>query len=875
MKRAGFILVIALAAGVAWVGWLLRAESGHARLERWIQARLPEILRIEGLSGHLPFSGQLALLELRDTNGVWAKVEMLSWTLQGRPLLQRRITARFVTARAVTVARWPDGDSDSNAETRSNRPEIWIQHLQADALHLPMDVLGDPVTLSARGSFHWRGASWAAEGVATGLWRGAAVEGEVSARSSETNLSFAIHRATADGLVVRGAGEWRPSREIHLAVAFTNPPIFEKALDAGSLGRGACTADFRWDEERSVNFSFALDDATPYGIALARAEGSGTVVGSNMDVRIASARGAWRGEEWRVLRPFTLHGSGGGVRWENAEWEALGCSVESAGRFSPAEVDASFRLLPVELAHSRLSDYFLAGTARASVSVVGSRSDPVWRFALIGSNVQPRLHNAFQLNPAQFSANAIASSGVLRVGASLVGLTREPVTAALSLPVRLPLDGSDFGMDPEDPIEGQLAFALDLEEAGSYADLRGAELVGNLKGDIEVGGKGSEPLVRGKIILRDARAEYPESGTVLENIRLVLQGNQDRLIIREAAADDGEGGRISLEGSILFKPAEGFPLQAQLHLSRATLFRREGNRVRFDGRVGVAGRPSALSVTGRVDLVDAELQLRPSLPRIPQLPIAALEEESVVEADRTSWLDTLTLDVALRGRDMHVYGRGLDSIWRADLRVNGNASAPRIQGPISVERGYFLFLGRRFLLDRAVLSLDGRWPPSPSLDLTASSRAGDMQAWLYAAGLVDDLVLRLESDPAYPPDEILSRLLFGRSTDRISVFQAVSLAHGLSLLRGRGRTVEVLERGQSLLRVDQLELVQSEGSEGISAISVGKYVGRNVYVEGEKSLGSAADVITVEVELTPSLILSTESSPRIREGIGLKWRHDY
>ncbi len=875
MRKAFTIFVIvAIALGVLSV-WLLRSPGGQARIQKWLLSHLPASIRVEGISGALPFRGQVRLVELRDDAGVWCTAENISWSLQRRPLLRKEFVLNEITAKTVTVLRWPEFGPDEGEASSGASPTVRIQRAQVGALHLPVEVVGERISLSAQGDFLWAGSTWSGAGSATSTWLGEEIQVDGSAQANATQLTFTITRAVGQGFRVQGAGEWGPSRTIQLTGSFRDAPILTRLTGIENVGRGSATADMKWDDALATTFTFAVDDAAEYGIALDHAEGEGSFRDGDLDVQIANARGSWRDGAWRILRPVRVRYDAQGLHWESASLQWTDFTIETAGILSETAVEGHVLLLPVELADSPLSNRFSAGRAHLGLAVSGLRADPVWRYDLIGDDVRPNMGSGFQLNPAQFHSSGVLSSGVLRAEALLAGLTKEPATAHVELPLRMPLDGSAMGPDPEGTIAGKLQFALDLKEAGRYADLRGAELLGKLAADVEVGGVWSRPAVRGKIELSDARAEYPESGTVLNNIRILLEGDQDRLVIREASADDGEGGGISLDGAFLFSLADGFPLRAQLTLSRATLFRREGSRARFDGRVAVGGQLSALSVTGRVNVVDTEIQLRPSQPRIPQLPIASAAVATNVTEARASALDNVSLDVEVRGRDMRVNGRGLDSSWRADLRVTGRASAPRLTGPISVDRGYFLFLGRRFVLDRAVLALDGRWPPNPMLDMTASSRAGDMQAWLYAAGSVDELTLRLESDPAYPPDEILSRLLFGRSTDRISVFQAVSLAHGLSLLRGHGRTVDVLERGQSLLRVDQLELVQSEGSEGISAISVGKYVGRNVYVEGEKSLGSAADVITVEVELTPSLILSTESSPRIREGIGLKWRHDY
>lgn len=873
MKKFFIILILFLLAGATGAAWLLRSSSGHARLEHWLQKRSPSRIRIEGLSGRLPFAGRLQSLEVSDSSGVWLTAHSVAWSLQPDSLWRRRpFVVRELAAEEIQVTRWPDYETGNQT---ARLPEIWLQSVQTDRLQLPYEIIGEPLALFLRGAFKTESNGWSAAVSALTSWRGEKVLAVGSARKNSTESVFEIRRIEGEGFELRGSGSWKPARHFQFSGSFTNAALLARLAGIDESGHGSVEGAVQWDDKPVGVFTARVSDVAGYGISLSNAFCAGAWNGADGQARIAAADGAWRGVTWRVAQPVEIARSTNGVQWVAPRIEWTGSALNSSGRIARADVDASFTVPPTDLAQSPLSNRFSAGRARAALHIAGPRSNPVWRFELDGDDLRPRLSGAFQLKPAQLRLRGDAASGVVRASATWSGWTKEAVAAEAALPIRLALDGGPFGPDTNGAISARLRFAANLAEAGAFTDLRGAQIAGDGSGDIQVAGTWARPTVRGRIALQQGRAEFPDSGTVLQNIQLVLEGNQDQLVIREASADDGEDGRLTLDGAIQFDPAHGFPLHAKLALYRAALWRRAGNHIRFDGRVAVSGPLAALSVTGRVDLAEAEIQLPPSRPTVPQLPLAQKNETHVTATATSSWLNAVSLDVTVRGRDIRVAGRGLDSTWRANLQVTGRASAPRVRGPLTVERGYFLFMGRRFALDRAMLSFDGQWPPAPQLDLAASSRAGEMNAWLYAAGPLDAPVLNLESDPSYPTDEILSRLLFGRSTDAINPFQAVRLAHGLSLLRGRGRTLDVLERGQSILRVDQLELVQSEENASISAISVGKYVGRNVYVEGEKGLGGAADLITVEVELTPSLILSTESSPRIREGIGLKWRRDY
>ena len=123
--------------------------------------------------------------------------------------------------------------------------------------------------------------------------------------------------------------------------------------------------------------------------------------------------------------------------------------------------------------------------------------------------------------------------------------------------------------------------------------------------------------------------------------------------------------------------------------------------------------------------------------------------------------------------------------------------------------------------------------------------------------------------------EILSRILFGKPGDSVSPWQLAYLAYALDVIDGGGPILQKLDRGQDVLGFDQISLKQSEDESGLSAIQVGKQLSERVYLEGEVGFKDQPDVFAIEAELAPSLILRTETSPRMREGIGIYWRRDY
>jgi translocation and assembly module TamB len=227
-------------------------------------------------------------------------------------------------------------------------------------------------------------------------------------------------------------------------------------------------------------------------------------------------------------------------------------------------------------------------------------------------------------------------------------------------------------------------------------------------------------------------------------------------------------------------------------------------------------------------------------------------------------------------QNFYVAGRGLQSEWRIDnLELGGTSHHPTLTGSARMIRGYAMFLGRRFNIDEGRLELTGAIPPRPQINISASTRVSDIIARLEVHGSTDRPEIKLLSDPLLPEDEIMAMILFGKLTETMTPWQAIALANGLRVLSGSDSdVVSVLEQGQNLLSVDQIDIKQSDDGDGLTSIALGKHIGRSLYVEGEKGFGEAEDTVTFTYELSPRLVLETETSPRIREGINLYWRKD-
>lgn len=605
----------------------------------------------------------------------------------------------------------------------------------------------------------------------------------------------------------------------------------------------------------------------------------GAATGAVLIVRELGGRFA--GGEFGLETPARIAWGGGGYAWGPTAWRVGPGRLEvDAGTLTGGVLRASARLdgLPL-VALAELGGPGLKGRVSGELALGGRMEEPEAELRLYFSGVLPREPLILPLAPADAELGVRASNGMLRAEWTLSGPAT--VSGDLQVPFQWSLRPWSARLPGSAPLSGRLHAGADLARLVPASFLEDRAVRGRLKADLTFGGRLDAPDIDGSFELQDGYYEDLDLGLVFQDIGIEAQSDLVRLTITQALARDGLGGRVELTGHLDYAPSRRFPYELNIRFDNAALIREDHFRLDADGEVKLAGSMAGHRLAGRLQIreLDYESVERPSA-SIPQLDVTEINRPGAPPGTPATNgpARPLELDLDIRApARVYIRGRGLDSEWQGRLRVGGTLAEPVFLGSFNVLRGRFLFLGRRFALDRALISLDGRAPPDPQLDISASVEAGGITARLGLAGSWDTPAWSLTSEPALPEDEIMSRLLFNREADGITALQALRLAYGLNLLRGGGGggTFDILGKSQNLLRVDQLDIKQDADDPSLTSIAVGKYLGERVYVEGEKSLAGEGDSILVEFELSRSLRLQTISSPQLREGLRLNWNRDY
>jgi len=602
-------------------------------------------------------------------------------------------------------------------------------------------------------------------------------------------------------------------------------------------------------------------------------------------IRLETFKGTLDKYPIRLLKPLTF-----GMTGERFSLDDLALAIgkgrlQGSGRMGgkEAKLDAAFENIPLELS-SVFGGPEISGSAEGRIRLAGSPSDPQADLDLRLRDVRSAKPDLKDLPPIQLSASARLQQNTLSLNSELQGITEKPASANLKVPVKFSLEPFDFSVPETGRVAGHLDLEANLARLTKLVPLDAQIVSGKAVANVDVEGRVDSPRLNGFLALNDVSYQNFISGTVLKSLNAKIVANGERFTIEKFQASDGSNGSIKASGFVSVDKAKNFPLDLNVVLVNATLVRRSDATAQIDGNLDVAGNAADIAVKGNLKVTPAEINLPQRLP-------AEMTELNVIEIHgksgnqkaaqkpetQTSPPLKLALDIKVNlPNRIYVRGWGLDSEWKGKLKITGSSDEPTIVGSLSSIRGKVDFLNKRFDIVRGNITFYGGSPPMPNVDIVAESKATDITATIAFTGPASDPKMVLSSDPPLPSDEVLSKLLFGRSATDITPSQALQLAMIAKSLTGAGGgQSDFMSRTRKFLGLDTLEFNSS--GEGLSkgSLGIGKYLTEGVRLDIEKGIGEGANKAAVEVEVTPNITVESEVGSDSTSGIGINWKYDY
>lgn len=375
------------------------------------------------------------------------------------------------------------------------------------------------------------------------------------------------------------------------------------------------------------------------------------------------------------------------------------------------------------------------------------------------------------------------------------------------------------------------------------------------RADLTVEGRLPQPDITGTMAARFERIRVPAANLDFRDVRLEAR-TRDRQLVFDGAADTGDG-TITLSGS-----SAQTRLQLALDATALGLRYQDVFKGKADAHLRLAGTWLAPDLQGEIALREGtytapKKKKKPANAQEPD--IAAAPSAASTATARGHWLAT-RMDVRTHWPGRVWYRDGLSKIeTKADLRAlkSSGQAQPTLNGQVEIVRGTYDVYGRTFVLRSGALQFAGTPEINPLLQLRAEYKARGTNIFIDVGGTAKTPELTLSSNPPLREQDILSVLVFGQPTSRVSGTgqgsadsqEQVQALAGTVL--GGMLTSRLREYGMDVLALDEVRIEPGDETHG-STLSLGRYVGERLFVRyGQPLDTSAARTFSAEYELTP------------------------
>lgn len=449
------------------------------------------------------------------------------------------------------------------------------------------------------------------------------------------------------------------------------------------------------------------------------------------------------------------------------------------------------------------------------------------------------------------------------------------------------------GVTPQSPLDLRLQVnRVDLDMlAPLHPEV--VESAGTLGLDLKLEGALQRPQINGNLVLNDGVLRLRATGERYRDMQAHLAFAGDRVSIEQMQVGSRSGlmwleGDIDREGSNLRHvnvslKADQFTavhtptietqlssalqvqgtLQDMIAAGTVTVHRA---RYRFDSLPGSgpkAVQPRDLTVAGvygsgeeAVQTPEGTISSAPS----EQAPLPFLRADVAVDIPRNAW----------------VQGPGTAIEASGKLNVKKDFNEPvLLSGTIETERGFASFYGKKFDIETGEITFNGSPDINPFLNVVATYEISDYRITIQVDERAREPRLTLSSEPELPQADIVSLLVIGKTTDRLTNAEQKSFSDYTGQIAG-GLLASQLEKtiGEPL-GLDTIE-IEAGDTLGTGSISVGRYVTQDLFLSYTREFGSAdSNTAGVEYNLNRRLKLKGESSDQGEAAFKFLWEHNY
>lgn len=604
-----------------------------------------------------------------------------------------------------------------------------------------------------------------------------------------------------------------------------------------------------------------------------KAAGRVKLAGGKTTIELASGEAVMRGIRAALARPSTVVIANGTTTLDALALNLGGGTATISGTAGSAlNLNATLANVPASLANNFSPGLGAAGSISGTAKVTGAAANPTVAYDLkvTGAAVA-------QTTGAGFGPMTIGSTGTFADGR----LTFQSTIG----------DGSGLSLKGGGTVVTKAPVTLDLDFAGAVPfnfltrslAAQGMALTGKADVNVQVRGPASAPVIGGSVRASGARLLLAQSGIAINDINLDVGIASGVARINRLTGKLSTGGTLTASGTVGTDAAKGFPADIAIKLSDGRYTDGRVVTANLGGDITIKGPlVSAPVLSGTINLARTVITIPEKMPgsltavdvKHKNAPKAVIvQQDAMRPAEKASGgSGALTFDVTVNApSQIFVQGRGLDAELGGSLRLTGSSAAPQAVGEFTLRRGRLSILGKRLNFTSGTVGFSGSLVPT--INFAAETTAGDATVTIGISGEANNPKFAFSSVPALPEDEVLARLIFGRSMSNLSPLQIAQLADAAATMAGIGGTTSLLSSLRATLGVDDLDV--RTNAQGQTSVAVGKYLNDRTYLSIEKGDQPGSGKATIDLSIGRGVKLRGQATDAGEAKGGIFYEREY
>jgi autotransporter translocation and assembly factor TamB len=425
---------------------------------------------------------------------------------------------------------------------------------------------------------------------------------------------------------------------------------------------------------------------------------------------------------------------------------------------------------------------------------------------------------------------------------------------------------------------------LSLTQLGSLLPDQVRNFQGTAAVDLRVQGTLKQPQPTGSIQIRNVRGEIVPLGITVADSQVIIRLDPHAVRVETIEAHSGRG---SIQGSgqiglIQYAPSS---LGVNLSFDKWPAINTQQYAATIGGNLTADGTVSRPRLQGRLEVLNGLIQpdiafLSSTSNLSPDETIEVIQPgqhfaqpanvanpgsrtlTTPAASPQPSTFNNLAMKVGVViHRNTWIRHPDAAVELQGNLDVDKDSGGPvRVAGEVRTVRGSIHYYNRDFTLKTGIITFTGGRKIDPDVDIDAQYKVTNYIIDIVVGGTASKPALQLKSQPELAQADILSLILFGRTTDALNQGQQASLQQQATKMATGVAAQQIGQAVASSMGLQGMGVTFNQTSSGNPAVGIGRYAGENTYISASQSVGGKGQKVSVQYFFLPWLSITTSSA---------------